>query len=61
MYVVCMYVCMGFKEGFHALEGFHGFGFISGRQESGSASGKGLRRSAVCKIQASKHYIESLH
>ena len=31
---------------------FMGRGFISKGQESGSA--------AVCKIQASKHYIESL-
>ena len=52
---VCMYVCMGFKEGFHVLYGFMGCGFTSRRQESGSVFSV-----AVCKIQASKHFIESL-
>ena len=35
-------------------DGFHGGGFTSGGQESGS-----VFSAAVCKIQASKHYVES--
>ena len=50
-----MCTCALRKQGMNDLDGFMGRGFTSGRQELGS-----MLNATVCKIQASKHYIESL-